>query len=244
MENYWMESGFESATITSDTNMTKTREIKDALYEEFAAVGKAIANSKRFEILDLLSQGPRTVERLAEAASLPIGNASHHLQALKEARLVESRKEGLYVTYRLAAGVDALLDMVRGLAEQHRADVERIYRAYFPTDDDSQGQDRQALLRRVRNGDAVVIDVRPPEEYAAGHLKGALSIPLSELEKRLAEFPPDKEIVAYCRGRYCVLAVEAVERLRRKGFQAVRLEQNVQELERMGLRVETGEVRA
>jgi rhodanese-related sulfurtransferase/DNA-binding transcriptional ArsR family regulator len=221
--------------------MGHKRKIKDSLYEEFATVGKAMGHPKRFELLDLLSQGPRTVERLAGEAALSIGNASHHLQGLKEARLVESQKDGLYVTYRLTDGVETLLGTVRRLAERHRAEVDRIYRQYFASPDAPEPQDKQALLARVRGGEAVVIDVRPVEEYAAGHLEGALSIPLAELEQRLSEFPADKEIVAYCRGRYCVLAVEAVERLVKQGYGAMRLEESVQDLRNMGFRIVSGE---
>ena len=217
--------------------MISRRDVKDTLYEEFASIGKALGNPKRFEILDLLSQGPRTVERLAQQAGAAIGATSHHLQALKAARLVESRKNGLYVTYRLTDGVDTLLSTVRALAERHRAEVERLYRAYFASDQAPEPQMKAELLRRVRAGEAVVIDVRPPEEYAAGHLEGALSIPLDQLERRLAELPPDKDIVAYCRGRYCVLALEAVECLTEKGFGAFRLEEGVQAFQELGFRV-------
>ena len=216
---------------------SRKREGKDALYEQFASVGKAMGNAKRFEILDILSQGPRTVERLATEASVSIGNVSHHLQTLKAARLVDSRKDGLYVTYRLADGIDALLDSVRGIAERHRADVERIYQTYFAAEEAPEPHDKDALLRRVRDGEALVIDVRPPEEYLAGHLEGAVSIPLAELEQQLAQLPADKEIVAYCRGRYCLLAVEAVERLVQQGYGAVRLEESVQDFRRLGFRI-------
>ncbi len=220
--------------------MTSTRKVKDAVYEQFAAVGKAIANPKRFEILDLLSQGPRTVERLGEAASLSTGNVSHHLQALKEARLVESTKEGLYVTYRLVDGVAELLAVVRRLAEQHRAEVDRLYREHFEPGAPVEPVERDDLLERIRRGDTVVIDVRPPEEYAAGHLEGAESVPLEELEAWLESLPhdfDDKSVVAYCRGRYCVMAVKAVETLRARGYDAVRLEENVHDFRSRGLPV-------
>ncbi len=214
-----------------------TRQVKDALYAEFAAVGKAMANPKRFELLDLLSQGPRTVERLGEAASLSVGNASHHLQALKEARLVESSKNGLFVTYRLAEGVEGLLAVIRSLAEAHRAEVDRIYRAHFEPGAPLEALGRDALLKRVRRGEAVVIDVRPSEEYEAGHLAGAVSVPLEKLERWIKTVPRDRAVVAYCRGRYCVMAGKAVEALRARGFEAVRLEEGVHEFRTRGLPV-------
>jgi ArsR family transcriptional regulator len=219
--------------------MNNHRQFKDNVYEEFALVAKAMGNRKRFELLDLLSQGPRTVEVLAGEASLPVANASHHLQALKEARLVETSKEGLYVTYRLVAGVDALLAGVRKVAERNRAEVDRLYRDHFG-EAALEAYDREALLEKVRRGEAEVWDVRPPEEYAAAHVAGALSVPLKDLEKRLRAVPKNTEIVAYCRGRYCMLAVQAVSKLRDKGFTAFRLEESVSDLKKRGVRIEKG----
>lgn len=219
--------------------MNSNRRFQDSIYEEFARVAKATGNRKRFELLDLLSQGPRTVEVLAREAALPVANASHHLQALKEARLVESSKDGLYVTYRLADGAETLLHAVRKVAERNRAEVERLYRDHFG-DEVLEAYDKDALMEKIRAGDVVVLDVRPPEEFQAGHVAGALSVPLKELEKRLRDLPKNQQIVAYCRGRYCVLAVQAVSKLRDKGYAAIRLEESVAEFKKRGVRIEKG----
>lgn len=214
------------------------REFKDQLYEQFARIGKALASPKRLELLDLLAQGERTVESLAKEASLSLANCSQHLQVLREARLVEARKEGLYVFYRLAdEAVGGLWLALRSLAERRLADIERIIRDYFEVPETLEPIGRGELLERVRQGAVTLLDVRPAEEYLAGHIPGAVSLPLEELERRLAELPRDQEIIAYCRGPYCVFAVHAVELLRTRGFTARRFEEGVPEWRLAGLPV-------
>jgi len=218
---------------------TLPRRFKDSIYEQFARLGKAISAPKRLELLDLLCQGPRTVEALAEQAGISVANASQHLQVLRAARLVETEKKGLYVEYRLAGDeVCTFFFALRGLAESRLAEVEQVAREYFEQRGAMEAVESEELLRRVRNGEVTVLDVRPPEEYRAGHIPGALSIPIGELKARLKELPKDREVVAYCRGPYCVMAVEAVELLRKKGFTAHRLEQGVIDWRARGWRVE------
>lgn len=220
---------------------SRNRRFKTAIYEQFARIGKAISNPSRLELLDLLCQGPRTVDALAKEAGLGLANTSQHLKALREARLVEAEKVGLYVTYRLAdEQVCQFFRSLRLLAETRLAEVKEITRRFLEGRQGLQPVDREELLSKVRDGAVAVLDVRPPEEYAAGHLPGALSVPLKELERRLAELPHDREIVAYCRGPYCVLAVEAVEILRARGFTAFRLEDGVAEWRARGFPVEAG----
>lgn len=205
------------------------RPAKDALYAEFAAVGKVLGNAKRLELIDLLAQGPRSVEELATAAALGMSTCSAHLQTLREAGLVETRREGKRVYYSLvAADVAALWDQLRRVAQVHRPHTELARQAYLGPED-SVPVDTDELLRRLESGDAVVLDVRPGSEYAAGHLPGALHIPLDELESRLAELPRDREVVAYCRGRYCVLAPNAVRLLNAHGLTARRAAEGVLE---------------
>lgn len=218
---------------------TAHRRFKDAIYEQFARLGKAVSAPKRLELLDLLCQGPRTVEALAEQASLSVANASQHLQVLRAARLVDAEKRGLYVEYRLAGDeVGRFFLALRGLAEARLAEVDQVTREYFEQRDAMEAVGGADLLRRVRAGEVTVLDVRPSEEYRAAHIPGALSIPVDELEARLAELSKNREIVAYCRGPYCVMAVEAVQLLRRKGFKAVRMEQGVTDWRARGWRVE------
>ncbi len=217
----------------------KSRDFKDAMFEQFALVGSAFASPKRIELIDVLAQGERNVETLAGETGLTLANTSRHLQVLKAARLVASRKSGLQVFYRLAdpavlRGYRALRD----LAEDRLAEVERLVRDYYGGIDGLEAVPQRDLLRRVREGDVTVIDVRPPEEYDAGHIKGARSVPLAELQRRLAELPSGREIVAYCRGPYCVLAAEAVRMLRRKGFHARRMSDGYPEWRDAGLPVE------
>jgi len=211
------------------------RIFKDAIYEQFARIGKAVSSPKRLEFLDLLCQGERTVEVLAKEAGLTVANASQHLQVLRAARLVEAEKVGLFVTYRLAdQAVCEFFRAMRLLAESRLAEVEQIKRRFLEGREGMEPVDRDALLKRVREGAVTVLDVRPVEEYRAGHIPGAISIPLKELERRMSKLPRDQEIVAYCRGPYCVLAIQAVEMLRSKGFNAVRLEEGIQDLRAMG----------
>ncbi|MBP1598522.1 MAG: Transcriptional regulator, ArsR family [Acidobacteria bacterium] len=221
-----------------------SRRFKTAIFEQFARIGKAISNPSRLELLDLLCQGPRTVEVLAKEASLGLANTSQHLKALKAARLVETEKSGLFVTYRLAdEQVCQFFRSLRNLAETRLTEVREITREFLANRQGLEPVDRDVLLTKVREGAVTVLDVRPAEEYRAGHIPGALSIPLKELERRLSDLPRDREVVAYCRGPYCVLAVEAVEILRSRGFSAFRLEENVQDWREEGLPVATGEER-
>ncbi|QFZ18298.1 ArsR/SmtB family transcription factor [Saccharothrix syringae] len=196
---------------------------KAALYEAFAQVGKALASAKRLEIIDVLAQGERSVEVLASAVGLGLTTASNNLQVLKQSGLVATRKEGTKVFYRLAGrDVAVLWARLRDVASGHLAGVDRARAAYLGPDDTEQVT-RDELLQRIEKGDVTVIDVRPREEYAAGHIPGAVSIPLRELADRLAELPADSTVVAYCRGSYCVLAHDAVRTLLANGRQAVRL---------------------
>ncbi len=218
------------------------RAFKDAIYEQFARIGKSVSSPKRLELLDLLCQGERTVEVLAKEAGMTVANASQHLQVLRTARLVEAEKVGLYVIYRLAdQTVCEFFHAMRVLAEGQLAEVERIKRHFLEGREGMEPVDRKALLKLVREGAVTVLDVRPVEEYNAGHIPGALSIPLKELQLRLSDLPSDQEIVAYCRGPYCVLSIQAVEMLRAKGFQAVRLEEGIQDLRAMGFQIEVNE---
>jgi len=218
------------------------RAYKNAVYEQLARIGKAVASPRRLELLDLLAQGPRTVEALAREADLGMANTSQHLRALREAELVTAGKSGLFVTYRLASGeVADFFRAIRQLAESRLAEIERLTRDFLEARDAFEPVDRRALLDRVRRGEVTVLDVRPSEEYAAGHIPGALSVPLAELEQRLAELPRDRDVVAYCRGPYCVLAVEAVRLLRARGFRAVRLEDGVPDWRARGFDVAAAE---
>ena len=221
--------------------MPKTqRQFKDEIYEQIARISKAVSAPKRLELLDLLAQGPRTVEALAGLANITIGNASQHLKILRAARLVDASKHGLYVEYRLAdEAVAHFFVALRSLATSRLLDIERVTREFFAHRGELEVVASDELVRRVRGGEVTVLDVRPAEEYASGHIPGARSIPLAQLAERLKELPKDREVVAYCRGPYCVMAIEAVELLRRKGFRAHRLEQGVADWRARGWRVAT-----
>jgi rhodanese-related sulfurtransferase len=216
------------------------RQFKDAIYQQLSRLGKAISAPKRLELLDLLCQGPRTVEALAEEATLSVANASQHLQVLRAARLVDAEKKGLYVEYRLADDeVCGFFVALRGLAKTRLAELEQVAREYFERRGAMEAVETHELLRRVKSGEVTVLDVRPVEEYRAGHIPGALSVPVGKLKARLKELPKGREIVAYCRGPFCVMATEAVELLRKKGFKAQRLEHGVADWRARGWRVET-----
>ena len=211
---------------------------KDSVYEQFARIGKAVSSPKRLELLDLICQGEHTVETLAKESRLTVANASQHLQILRAARLVETEKKGLYVIYRLAdRSVCEFYRALRTLAESRLAEVEQITHRFLEGREGMEPVDREKLLERVRGGSVTVLDVRPEEEYHYEHIPLAISIPLKELAARLSELPRDREIVAYCRGPYCVLAIEAVEMLRANGFQAVRLDYGVQDWRARGFPV-------
>ena len=216
------------------------RAAKNALYREFAAVGKALGNPGRLELLDLLAQGSRSVEELAATADLGMSTCSAHLQTLREAGLVTARREGKRIYYSLADDdVAGLWDTLRRVAQRHRPHTEPARRAYLgPEDTDAVGT--AELLRRLGAGETVVLDVRPAPEYAAGHLPGAVHIPLEQLAERLAELPADREIVAYCRGRYCVLAHDAVRLLSSHGLSARRAVDGMLEWRLAGHPVEPG----
>lgn len=215
------------------------REFKDRLYGELGRIASAIGSPRRLELVDLLAQGERSVEQLATQAGLSVANTSRHLQILRAARLVDSRKQGLRVYYRLAeAEVFDVSRAIRRLAERRLADLDRLVAEHLGSRDTLEPVAREELLRRMRDGRAVVVDVRPRQEYRAGHIRGALSIPVDEVDRRLAELPRRKEIVAYCRGPYCVMAYDAVARLRARGRRARRLVDGWPEWRSAGLPVE------
>jgi rhodanese-related sulfurtransferase len=215
---------------------------KDRVYEQLARISKAAASPQRLELLDLLSQSPRTVENLAQEAHQTVANTSRHLQVLRAARLIEAEKEGVFVRYRIAD--EAVVDFFRALrvlAASRLAELDQLTRQFFEDRGVLEPVDRKALLARVRKGLVTVLDVRPTEEYRSGHIAGAISLPLHELKDRLAELPRDQDIVAYCRGPYCVLAAQAVELLREHGFRVARLEDGVADWRAHGLPVVTGD---
>src|SRR3989304_2040765 len=213
------------------------RQFKDALYEQFARIGHALSTPKRLEILDVLGQGERSVEALASEANLSVPNASQHLKVLRSARLIDSRRAGAYVYYRLAdSAVWRLWAALRGLGELRLTEIGELLRS-LSSDEGLEPLDRPALWRLVQEGQVTVLDVRPSAEFAAGPLPGAVSIPLEDLGGRLSESPGDQLVVAYCRGPYCVLAVQAVELLRHHGFAARRLQDGFPERREDGLPV-------
>lgn len=214
-------------------------ERKTALYDAFARTGKALSSGKRLELLDLLAQGERTVDALAKAAGLNLTTASAHLQTLKQAGLVATRRDGVRIHYRLAGDdVAALYALLRNVAQAHQDAVEPARTAYLGTDH-AEEVSREDLITRAQSGEIVVLDVRPAEEYAAGHIPGALSIPVTELADRISELPADTEVVAYCRGAYCVLAYDAVRLLHDRGRKAVRLTDGMLEWRLAELPVDT-----
>jgi ArsR family transcriptional regulator len=213
---------------------------KQTLFAQFAAVAKAVAHPHRLELLEQLAQGARSVEVLADRTRVSVANASQHLQHLRRAGLVAARRDGKFVFYRLADdAVLGLLTSLRRIAELQSAEVERVVRSYFHDRDSLEAVSRPELMDRLKAGIVTVLDVRPEDEFALGHLPGAINLPLSELEKRLADLDPDREIVAYCRGPYCVLSYEAVAMLRARGFKVRRLEDGLPEWRAAGLPVET-----
>lgn len=213
------------AKLISAAPKPKANSPKKALFEQFARLAKAMASANRLELLEILAQGEHSVESLSLASGMSLANTSHHLQVLREGGLVEPRKEGVQVFYRLKdEEIPALLTVMGNIAERQIAEVERIVRKHFASKDGLTPVRRDDLIKQVRSGAVMVIDVRPEGEYQSGHIEGAINIPLEELPKRLTELPKEQEIVAYCRGPYCMLAYEAVKQLRKHGYQSRRLE--------------------
>src|ERR1700720_4454167 len=219
--------------------MMSSQSPKRVLFVQFAGVAKSLGHAHRLELLEQLAQGERTVEVLAQRTGLSTANASQHLQQMRHAGMLTTRRDGKFVYYRLVD--DAVLDLLaalRRIAERNSAEVERVIRTYFNARDSLEAVSRDELLQQARAGLVTVLDVRPPDEFALGHLPGAVNIPLRELEARLADLDPSQEIVAYCRGPYCVLSYEAVAALRTKGFKARRLEDGFPEWRAAGLPIE------
>jgi rhodanese-related sulfurtransferase len=216
------------------------REFKDQLYEQFARIGKALSNPHRLELVELLAQGERTVEELAAEANLPIANASQHLQVLRAAQLVEVRRDGLYAYYRLSdERVFRVWQALRDLGELQLAEVNRLVQGFLQDRSPLQSISAEELLEQMKTGDVVILDVRPEPEYRSGHIPQARSIPVDELETRLGELSRKKEIIAYCRGPYCVFADEAVALLQKHGYRARRLVEGLPDWQALNLPVET-----
>src|SRR5215510_4297993 len=212
------------------------RHFKNSLYGQFARIGKALSSASRLEMLELLAQGERTVDSLATETGLTLANTSQHLQALRHAALVDSRKEGLFVIYRLSdPAVFDLSRAIRTVAEQRLTDLERLVRDHFGDRSFAAPVELDELLKRLRSHKVVILDARPPSEYAAGHIAGAVSIPVDDLQTKLRHLPKDREYVAYCRGPYCVYADRAVEILRSHGRRARRLREGFPEWRAAGL---------
>ena len=219
--------------------MNDHRLFKDKLFEQFARVGKALANPHRLEILDLLAQGERTVEDLAREAGMSVANTSRHLQELRAARLVEVRREGLYGYYRLAdERVFAAWRAIRDLGEARLAEIDRLVGSYLTDRDSLEAVCAEELLAKMREEGVEVLDVRPEDEYRAGHIPGARSVPVERMEAYLEDIPRDREVVAYCRGPYCVFSDEAVALLRSRGYRARRLREGLPDWRAAGLPVE------
>ena len=218
------------------------RTFKDPLYAQFARIGHAVASPKRLELLDLIAQGEKSVEQLADQSATALKNTSAHLRVLRQARLVETRREGTWVFYRLA-DVDVLrfLRSLQALGRSRLAEVERVASRYLDGRDELEPVSLEELRRRLREGNVTVIDVRPQDEYRAGHIPGALSIPVAQLGRRLAEIPRRREVVAYCRGPWCVYSIEAVELLRKRGYRARRIREGLPDWRARGLPVAAGE---
>jgi rhodanese-related sulfurtransferase/DNA-binding transcriptional ArsR family regulator len=214
------------------------RRHKDRLYQLFAQVANALANPHRLELVDLLVQAPRTVEELAHEAQMSVANTSQHLQRLKQAHLVRAQREGIYIRYQLAdPAVARLWTELRTVAERQLAEVAVARAAYRPQQHEFEPISAKELQERLRRGDVTLLDVRPAVEYGAGHLAGAISMPVDEVERRLNELPPDKTIVAYCRGPYCVYADDALVLLAARGWKVARLEAGVVEWQQAGHRI-------
>lgn len=218
------------------------KDYKKSIFEQFARTGKAFSNAYRIELLEILAQGERTVEQLSITAELTVANTSQHLQLLRNAGLVTARKVGQYVHYNLSDDlVIDLLVALRKLSERHLAEVERLVNTYLTVKDDLEPVPVNELMERAGDGVVTVLDVRPEVEYEAGHIQGAISVPMDQLEDRVGELDPEREIVAYCRGPYCMLAYDAVAKLREKGFKARRMDEGFPEWRKAGMPVEMKE---
>jgi rhodanese-related sulfurtransferase len=218
------------------------RDFKDPLYTQFARIGHAVASPKRIELLDLLSQGEKTVEQLAEQSGASVKNASAHLRVLRQARLVETRRDGTYIHYRLASDdVFGFLRDLQALGRNRLAEIQQAAKRYIDGRDELEPVTLKELRRRLRDDEVTLIDVRPVEEYRAGHIPGALSIPVNQLKRRLPEIPKGREVIAYCRGPYCVYSVEAVEILRKNGYKARRAGAGLPDWRASGLPVTAGD---
>ena len=217
------------------------RDFKDPLYAQFARIGHAVSAPKRIELLDLLSQGEKTVEQLAAQSDTPLKNTSAHLRALRQARLVETRRAGAHVHYRLADDdVFHFLRCLQTLGRRRLAEVEQVTTAFLTGRDELEPVTSKELRRLMRGGEVTVLDVRPRDEYEAGHVAGALSVPVAELAHRLRELPKSREVIAYCRGPYCVYSLEAVTLLRKRGYEARRAEEGFPDWRAEGLPVASG----
>jgi rhodanese-related sulfurtransferase/DNA-binding transcriptional ArsR family regulator len=217
------------------------REFKDVLYAQFARIGHALSSPKRIELLDLLSQGEKGVEQLAAHASTPLKNTSAHLRVLRQARLVETRKRGTHVLYRLADGdVDRFLRAFQALSQDRLAEVERVTKLFLHSQDALEPVTRSELQQRLKQGAATIIDVRPRDEYEAGHIPGALSMPVDEVQRRMRELPKGREVIAYCRGPYCLYSLDAVTLLRKHGYRARRADEGMPDWRAEGLPIALG----
>jgi rhodanese-related sulfurtransferase len=216
-------------------NTLEPREFKDVVYSQFARISKALSSPKRFELVDYLSQGPKTVERLSNESKMSVANTSKHLQSLLEAKLVTFHKEKNYVYYSLADDhVVGLLHSIKGLAEMQFNDMNHVRKEYIGRNEKIRLVELKDMLHELKNGKAILIDVRPEDEFMNEHIKGARSVPVQELEEHLSSLPKDKKIIAYCRGPYCAFATQVVETLTAHGFEAYRMEEGVHEWKQAG----------
>src|SRR5690625_3002504 len=210
--------------------MSNERALKDLLYQEFARIGKSLSSPKRLEILDLLSQGPKSVEVLSKATTMSVANVSQHLQTLNHARMVKFRKQGNYVIYELADDlISDFMHSLHALSEKQFAQVQQIKQDFLNTNLGMDGVSLAELNDRMEKGEVILLDVRPKEEYENAHIPGAISMPMEELEEKLSSLPTGRDVVAYCRGSYCLWSAEAVELLRSKGINAYRLQKSVRD---------------
>lgn len=210
--------------------MFNERNLKDLLYQEFARIGKSLSSPKRLEILDILSQGPKSVEALSKAAGMSVANVSQHLQTLSNSRMVKFQKKGNYVIYELAdTAISDFLNSLHTLSEKQYVEVQQIKQEFLNANLGMAGISLEELKERMEKGEILLLDVRPKEEYEEAHIPGAVSIPIEELREKLSVLPSNYDVVAYCRGPYCLMSVEAVELLKRRGINALRLEKSVQD---------------